>query len=74
MSILEDSKALQKREEWYFVIKIVLTYCEKKCFSDQEKNLKFEAEGREFEKHFVMTTAIYSSSESSEQFLVTKCF
>ena len=31
--------------------KIVLTYCEKKiCFSDQEKRLKFEAEGREFEK------------------------
>ena len=33
---------------WYFVTTIVLTYCEKKCSSDTEKNLKFEAEGQEF--------------------------
>ena len=31
---------------YYFVTKIVLTYCEKK--SDLEKRLKFEAEGQEF--------------------------
>ena len=31
--------------QWYFVNKIDLTYCEKNCFSDQEKLLKFEAEG-----------------------------
>ena len=37
-------------EQWYFVTKIVLTYCEKKCSSDQEKLLKFEAEGQEFAK------------------------
>ena len=37
-------------EKWYFVSKIVLTYCEKNCFSDQEKLLKFETEGREFAK------------------------
>ena len=37
--------------EWYFITKIVLTYCEKKkCSSDREKLLKFEAEGREFAK------------------------
>ena len=36
--------------KWYFVNKIVLTYCEKKFSSDQEKLLKFEAEGREFAK------------------------
>ena len=37
--------------EWYFVTKIVLTYCEKKkCSSDREQLLKFEAEGREFAK------------------------
>ena len=36
--------------EWYFVTKIVLTYCEKNCSSDPEKLLKFEAEGREFAK------------------------
>ena len=35
---------------WYFVSKIVLTYCEKKCSNDRETLLKFEAEGREFSK------------------------
>ena len=37
--------------KWYFVIKIVLTYCEKNCSSDQENILKFEAEGQEFAKN-----------------------
>ena len=38
-------------EVWYFVTKIALTFYEKKkCSSDQEKLLKFEAEGREFAK------------------------
>ena len=37
-------------EDWYFVTKIVLTYCEKNCSSDREKLLKFEAEDREFAK------------------------
>ena len=37
--------------QWYFVTKIVLTYCEKKkCSSDREKLLKFETEGQEFAK------------------------
>ena len=35
---------------WYFVTKIVLTYCEEKCSSGQEKLLKFKAEGIEFAK------------------------
>ena len=35
---------------WYFVTKIVLTYCEKKNSGDQDKLLKFEAEGRDFVK------------------------
>ena len=35
---------------WYFVTKIFLTYCEKKCFGDREKLLKFEAERQEFAK------------------------
>ena len=43
-----DQRLLQK--EWYFVTKIVLTYCEKKIVLVIEKNLKFEAEGREFAK------------------------
>ena len=34
--------------KWYFVTKIVLTYCEKKSSSNREKLLKFEAEGRGF--------------------------
>ena len=37
-------------KKWHFVSKIVLTYCEKNCSSNQEKLLKFEAEGREFAK------------------------
>ena len=36
--------------KWYFVSKIFLTYFEKKCSSDREKLLKFEAEGQEFAK------------------------
>jgi hypothetical protein len=40
---------MQKETETYFVTKIVLTYCESKnCSSDQKKLLKFEAEGQEF--------------------------
>ena len=39
----------QAEKKWYFVTKIVLTYCEKKCSSDREKLLK-EAEGQEFAK------------------------
>ena len=48
--------------KWYFVTKIVLTYCEKKFSSDQEKLLKFEAEGREFAKFL----------RSLEQFIQTE--
>ena len=29
-------------QKWYFVTKIVLAYCEKKCSSDQENILKFK--------------------------------
>ena len=44
-------KKREGNEKVYFVTKIVLTYCEKKKYScDQEKLLKFEAEGREFGK------------------------
>ena len=41
-----------------------------KCSSDQEKLLKFGAEGREFE----ITRTIFSNNERSEQFLVTELF
>ena len=36
----------------YFVSKIVLTFCEKKCFGDPEKLLIFETEGRKSAKKF----------------------
>ena len=54
----------------YFVTEIVLTYCEKNCFSGRKKLLKFEADGQEFAK-------ILRSLEQSiqtEQFLVIECF
>ena len=37
-------------KEWYFVTKIVLTCCEKNCYSDGEKLLKFEGEVENFQK------------------------
>ena len=44
---------------WYFVTKIVLTYCEKKkCSSDRENLLKFEAEGWEYAKNFEIARTI----------------
>ena len=46
--------------KWYFVTKIVLTYCEKKLFEWSRNN-------------FEITRTIYSNSERSEQFLVTEC-
>ena len=51
--------------------------CYQNCSSDQEKLLKFEAEGREFAKflrsleQFVWTV---HCSERSDQFLVLGCF
>ena len=41
---------MHRLQVWYFVTKIVLTYCEKNCSSDREKLLKFEGEGRGFAK------------------------
>ena len=62
----------------YFVPKIILTYCEKKCSSDQKKVLKFEAEGLEFCKIFEIIRTIYSNIETeyfltcSRRFLIPK--
>ena len=44
------------------------------CFRVQEKLLKLEAEGREFEKCLRSLEQFYSNSEKSEEFLVTECF
>ena len=42
----------------------------KKCSSDREKILKFEAEGREFSKFLGSQEQFIQNSERSEQFLV----
>ena len=62
-----DFRADKNDLKWYFVTKIVLTYCEKKNSSDREKLLKFNAEGQEFRKIFEITRTIFSHSRS-EQF------
>ena len=51
---------------WYFVTKIVLTYCEKKLVYVVIEKKKF--------KKFEITRTICSNSERSEQLLVTECF
>ena len=45
--IFRERKNLEfgKMKNWYFVTKIVPTYCEKNCSSDQDFFLKFEAKG-----------------------------
>ena len=48
-------------QQWYFVTKIVLTYCDKKIVLIEKKLLKFETEGQEFAKFL----------RSVEQFLQT---
>ena len=50
-NLLEVYRLLAPKIDWYFVSKIVLIYCEKNCFSDGEKLLKFKAEGWEFAKN-----------------------
>ena len=48
---IKQKRVVSLCQKWYFVTKIVLTFCEKKnCSSDWEKLLKFEAEGWEFAK------------------------
>ena len=73
---IKQKRVVSLCQKWYFVTKIVLTFCEKKnCSSDREKLLKFEAEGQEFAnilrslEQFVQTV-----KGRSEQFLVTECF
>ena len=49
-NLLEVYRLLAPKIDWYFISKIVLIYCEKNCFSEREKLLKFKAEGWEFAK------------------------
>ena len=57
-----------------FSIEMVMVFCYQNCSSDREKNLKFEAEGRELEKILRSLEQFPSNSEKSEQCLVTECF
>ena len=50
LAVLLFSEGFGCNNKWYFVTKIVLTYCEKKLFFDQDFFLKFEAEDTEFSK------------------------
>ena len=59
---------------WYFVSKIVLTYCEKKLFQWLSKTFEIRGWRPRICKIFEITRTIYSNSERSEQFLVTECF
>ena len=59
---------------WYFFIKIVLTYCEKKLFWWLRKTFEIRGWRLSIFKNFEITITIYSNSERSEQFLVTECF
>ena len=55
--------------KWYFITKIVLTYCEKKIVLVIEKNWR-----PRICKNFEITRTIYSNSERSEEFLGTLTF
>ena len=54
----ESSSSSPGKKKWYFVTKIVLTYCEKKTFC------KFSAFSLEFQKLFSITRTIFSHSTS----------
>ena len=59
-------KAMEKA--WYFVLKIVQTYCEKN-YSGWKNSWKVEPDGHEFCKSFQIARTIYSNCEMSEQFV-----
>ena len=58
----------------YFVIKNVLTYCEKELFYWLIKTFEIRGWRPRICKNFEITRPIYSNSKRSEQFLVTECF
>ena len=55
--------------DWYFVTKIVLTYCEKKLFYWSRKTFEIWGRRPRVWNLFEITRTIYSNSGSSEQFL-----
>jgi hypothetical protein len=65
---------LSQAKKWYFVTKIVLTYCEKKMFKWSRKTCKIWSWRPRIFKIFEIIRTIYSNIKRSEQFLVTECF
>ena len=61
-------------KKWYFVTKIVLTYCETKLLYWSSKTFEIRGWRPRIWKKIEITWTTYSSSERSEQFLVTECF
>ena len=61
-------------QKWYFVTKIVLTYCNKKLFQWSRKSYEMKSWRPRICKFFEINRTIYSNSERSEQLLVTECF
>ena len=68
------STSLASGNEWYFVTKIVLNYCEKKLFQWFRKTFEIQSWRPRICKIFEIIRTIHSNSKRSEQFLVTKCF
>ena len=60
--------------KWYFVTKIVLTYCEKKKFYWSRKTFEIWGWRPRICKTFEITKTIYSNSERSVQFLKQNAF
>ena len=59
---------------WYFITKLVLTYCEKKMFKWSRKTFEIRGWRPRICKIFEITRTIYSYSERSEKKLVTERF
>ena len=65
---------MKRKKEWYFVSKIVLTYCEKKMFLWSRKTFEIRGWRSRICKTFVITRTIFSNSKRSEQFLKQNAF
>ena len=77
-TVLQSSNFLHSKSQlitkWYFVTKIILTYCEKKLFKWSRKTFEIRGWRPRICKNFEITRTIYSNSERSDQLLVTECF
>ena len=60
--------------QWYFVTKIGLTYCEKKLFQWSRNSFEIRGWGPRICKSFEITRTTCLNSERSEKFLVTNAF